>query len=190
MNTSSQWTTHIPRESLLECRCERVVYSVRMSRPRGCTAAPLADRLARSSTRDLSSKRVKGKHCLICSLSLSGYAYPSIGVRQPGDMSGPKMKSTHRVAWELTYGPIPKGLMVLHYCDRPRCVEPRHLRLGTHKENMADRKQRGTFSRDILTPQQRATVQRETGSVEGLAEKYGVTAAYIYYQVKRKRICD
>ena len=45
---------------------------------------------------------------------------------------------THRVAFRLTYGPIPDGMWVLHKCDTRLCCRPSHLFLGTAKDNKAD----------------------------------------------------
>jgi hypothetical protein len=49
-----------------------------------------------------------------------------------------KMVRAHRLAYELFVGPIPDGALVLHSCDRPWCVNPEHLRVGTHSDNARD----------------------------------------------------
>jgi HNH endonuclease len=55
----------------------------------------------------------------------------------------------HRVMWEVTYGPIPSLLNVLHDCpagDNPRCVNPSHLWVGTFKENTQDALRKGRMA--------------------------------------------
>jgi predicted XRE-type DNA-binding protein len=54
---------------------------------------------------------------------------------------------THRLAWELTYGPVPPGMCVLHRCDNPPCCEPTHLFLGTRADNAADAMTKGRHTR-------------------------------------------
>lgn len=45
---------------------------------------------------------------------------------------------THRLAWTLTNGAIPDGLLVLHDCDNPPCCNPKHHFLGTYQDNSDD----------------------------------------------------
>jgi hypothetical protein len=56
-------------------------------------------------------------------------------------MSG--VYKAYRLTWEVANGPIPDGLYVLHTCDNRRCVNPEHLTLGTHADNMEDMRVKG-----------------------------------------------
>lgn len=53
----------------------------------------------------------------------------------------------HRVAWEVLVGPITEGMFVLHLCDNRKCVNPAHLYVGNHAENMDDLRVRCASSR-------------------------------------------
>lgn len=69
-------------------------------------------------------------------LNEDGYGQHSAG--------GPRWEiMAHRFSFWCSHGDIPAGLMVLHNCDMPACVNPSHLRLGTQVDNMKDRYSRG-----------------------------------------------
>ena len=96
---------------------------------------PIAERLARNVLR-------RDTGCLEWQGCKDSWGYGSIGVEG-------KTTKTHRLSYELTRGPIPKGLRVLHTCDTPACVEPKHLFLGTDADNAEDKAKKGRTQRLI-----------------------------------------
>lgn len=57
--------------------------------------------------------------------------------------AGNKVLMAHRAAWEVANGrPVPDGMCVCHKCDVTMCVNPDHLFLGTHDDNMDDKAQK------------------------------------------------
>lgn len=73
----------------------------------------------------------------------------------------------HRKAWMLVYGPIPNRLLVLHRCDVKRCLNPKHLFLGTQLDNMHDMIAKGRKvvrkgeTHPMKTPEMRAAMSGE-----------------------------
>ena len=91
----------------------------------------------------------------------------------------------HRVAWELTYGKIPDGLFVLHCCDRPLCVRPEHLFIGTHADNVRDRDEKGRQARGDrsgarLHPETRSRGRRHSIIMRRVAARGDRNAARLY----------
>lgn len=93
----------------------------------------------------------------------------------------------HRFSYELYIGAIPDGMHVLHTCDNPPCSNPKHLFLGTHADNMQDRKNKGRYVGNVgaknnsakLTEIEVIDIRKEytgiRGNIASLARKYNVS---------------
>jgi len=93
---------------------------------------------------------------------------------------------THRLAWEAYHAkPIPDGLIICHRCDNPKCFNPHHLFLGTHKDNAKDMVKKGRNRPPRkLTIEQTIEIFNSPLSSSILGKQYGVTSARIR-QIKR-----
>lgn len=95
-------------------------------------------------------------------------------------------KTAHRVSWCVKNGVIPKNKMILHHCDNKLCVNPDHLYVGTHRDNMNDKVARNKQFKGETVPTAKLTDNearqikndKNTSGVE-LARKYGVSPATI-----------
>jgi len=113
-----------------------------------------------------------------------GYGYMNI------DRS--KIKS-NRIAWQIKNGPIPKGKLVLHKCDNPKCCNPDHLYLGNFGDNMTDRCSRTTVRMGRVTDLTEHDINRITElykngkTQKSIAKELGFTQSYISMLINKQR---
>ena len=97
--------------------------------------------------------------------------------------------NAHRYSYEIANGPIPDGMLVCHGCDNPPCVNPKHLFVGTHKDNMQDAVKKGRAARGSRLPQTKLTdaqvleavslAKDRSRTIESVAKLYGISGEHL-----------
>lgn len=106
-----------------------------------------------------------------------------------------KTISAHRFSYEIHKGPIPNGLIVLHSCDVPNCVNPEHLSVGTHLDNNRDMISKGRNKQPSgerhglskFSDEQREVIRKDSRSARAIAKELGVCNSTIS-RIKKKEI--
>lgn len=112
----------------------------------------------------------------------------------------------HRVSVELKSGQrVPKGMVVMHMCDNPLCVNPSHLRVATQRENVQDMLNKGRAKPPSVRGERHGSAKlsddqtlelraiwdmRHTDpriTQEALAKKYGISQSQVSRIVNRQR---
>jgi HNH endonuclease len=113
-------------------------------------------------------------------------------------IKGNRGETASRVSWELHNGLIPSGMFVCHSCDRPICVNPAHLFLGHHEDNMRDMVAKGRSPKPLgerhhsakLTAEQvkemRAEHARGGVTMRDLAKRSGLDPSSVRAIIRRE----
>lgn len=104
-----------------------------------------------------------------------------------------KVIKAHRAAWILEHGEIPEGMHVCHNCDNRKCVNHKHLFLGTNADNVRDKTQKGRASALIgvkhwkarLTDADIVAIRQDGRTQTEIARVYGVRQATISQIIRR-----
>lgn len=81
-----------------------------------------------------------------------------------------RTKKVHRHIYEQCFGEIPKGLVVRHKCDNPSCINPEHLEIGTHQDNIADMVSRNRQAKGSKKPFSKLT-ENEVAEIKSLLSR-------------------
>lgn len=126
-------------------------------------------------------------------LNVSGY-----GIMKSAALPQFKTPLTHRISYFLHNGEFNYSLHVLHKCDTPTCINPDHLFLGTHQDNIADRVKKNRSNRvglkgekgsmAKLTSKDIDEIRRLRGTMcqRLIGEKFNVKQSTIHYILSGK----
>jgi HNH endonuclease len=133
------------------------------------------------------NKVKKTNTCWLWTAGQQGNGYGTFRTKNPR-----RHVLAHRMAWELTYGPIPEGKQVCHHCDTRHCIRPDHLFLGTQCDNIRDAFRKGRFPVNHgkwnkgevngsakLTAADVTKIRSMTGTQQEIANIFGINQSHV-----------
>lgn len=120
-----------------------------------------------------SKVRKSNEGCWIWTANKNNKGY---GLFRPGGLAPKRL--AHRLSYEDANGRIPDGMVVMHSCDNPSCVNPDHLSAGTMADNSRDAVVKSRYANQKLTDAQVIALLRDYVSGKGTVEisaKFGIS---------------
>jgi len=99
--------------------------------------------------------------------------------------TGNTNQAAHRISWQIHNGEIPTGQMVLHKCNNPSCINPSHLYLGDHLQNMQDRLNSGHYPKNEDHPNVKfpddivEQIRKSNKTYKELSQQFNISASQI-----------
>lgn len=143
----------------------------------------------------LLAKTKKTDSCWLWLGSMNSFGHGQIMVWSDGRK---RLEMAHRVSYKEHVGQIPDGLCVLHRCDKPNCINPDHLFLGTKADNSRDMVSKNRSRRGHELPQTKLTADEviriraaTSESQASLAKRFGISQCHVSMIRRRlKRVYD
>ena len=136
-----------------------------------------------TSLEDYFAQRVtKGVGCWSFSVAGDKDGYPQVTGSKHCRLA--HITRANQLSYVIYKGAIPKGSLVCHTCDNPSCVNPEHLFLGTHQDNMDDKIKKGRMRGHWgpgeaygtkLTSEDVKSIRESSGTQQSIADKYGIS---------------
>jgi hypothetical protein len=125
----------------------------------------------------------------------NGYGITYLGFEHVAGKRKSYSIGAHKFSWILQRGGVPKGLQLLHQCDRKHCVNPDHMKIGTSKENIQEAHARGlskigsalSFAKltESIVAEARKLFAAGT-TAKALAKRFGVAHAVMHAAIRGK----
>jgi Ni/Co efflux regulator RcnB len=129
------------------------------------------------------------RECWLWRGEIDKSGYGRFGTR----VNGAQIALAHVFSLTIATQEVANGRFAIHHCDTPACVNPLHLRWGTHEDNMRDMKTRGRSTVGEKCAAARLTEQqvrelftrwKRGERVVALAAEYGVRHQTVSHIIK------
>lgn len=151
---------------------EKKIAEIKRTKRNLCSKKCTGDILKRENRLKFYDKTELNNECMEWQLALNKHGYGL--VRHNG-----KLELAHRVSYLISIGDM-CGAHVLHTCDNPKCVNPSHLFIGNHQDNMIDMRLKGRDSTK-LSRDNVLSIRQSKDTNNSLSIQYGVSERTIRY---------